>query len=238
VSSSLPTHPRLAVDDAMWAVLTDAGYPGGQLVAIGGLGRSAGPRSWTDCVFVLGRDAALLAAAPTDPARQAREHSAAVAGWGVGATRIDARRVLVDPATVLTQAVRDARSRTEAGTALAGNPRLMLAPMAAVLLRRGDVDARVIAVLAAVGAVHSLEIATFPAVGGEDDRLPRRQFAVTAIDGQPVSVAATSTDLLRRWLAAQQPPYRPAATPLGTDGGRPALLVRYDAVGQPGLLPP
>jgi hypothetical protein len=240
VMMSLPTRPRLAVDDALWAELIEAGYPAEQLVAGGGLGLPS-PTSrpgWADCVFVLGRDGGLLSLDPADPARQARENSAIVAGWGIGADRVNARRVLIDRAASLTQAVRDARARAEAGTALGQNPRLSLAGEAVTLLRRGDVDSRIIAVLATISGQHRLTISTFPPVAGEDDRLPRRQIAVTAIDDQPVAPGATNADLLDQWLTAQQAPYRPAATSTTDVLGRTALLVSYDAVSQPGLLPP
>jgi hypothetical protein len=238
VLTSLPTRPRLAVDDAVWAELIEAGYPAEQLVAVGGLGnRGDGPRSWSDCLFVLGRDTALLTADPSDQARQARERSTLVAGWGVGTERVNARRVLVDPATVLTQGVRDARARTQAGAALASNDRLKLAPEAVALLRGGLVDSRILAVLAAISAMHTLEISTFPAVDGEDDRLPRRQVAVSVIDGQAVTPGATNADLLDRWLAAQQPPFRPAGTAITPLLDGTALLIRYDVLGQAGLLP-
>jgi len=240
VMASLPTRPRLAVDDALWAGLVDAGYPVGQLVAAGGLGPApeAFRGGWSDCVFTVGRDRGLLAADATDVARQAREHSAPVAGWGLGADRVQARRVYVDPSGALAQAVRDARSRAEVGGELVSNPRLRLAPQAAELVRRGDVDARLMVVLAAMTAVRTLDISAFPVVDGEDDRLPRRQVAVTAVDGQPVRPGATVADLLDRWLRAQQSPFRPASVTVTPVLDRTALLVLYDAVGQPGLLPP
>jgi hypothetical protein len=240
VLASLPTRPRIAVDSALWATLTDAGYPADRMVSAGGLGLPAATdrSGWPDVVFVIGRDTELLRAAPGDQARLAREHATVVAGWGVGADRVDARRVLLDPATALTQAVQDERSRAEAGAALTGNPSLHLAPEAAVLLRRGDVDARLIAVLATIATQHRLGIATFPAVFGEDDRLPRRQLAVSSIDGIPITPRSATAGVLAQWLAAQQPPYQPAGSVVTNVGTGTALLVSYDAVSQPGLLPP
>jgi hypothetical protein len=240
VLGSLPTRPRIAVDSALWAKLLDAGYPAERMVSAGGLGLpSATDRpGWADLVFVVGRDAELLRAAPADEARLAREHSTVVAGWGVGADRVDARRVLLDPATALTQAVEDERSRAEAGAALTGNPSLELAPAAVVLLRRGDVDARLIAVLATIATQHRLGITTFPEVSGEDDRLPRRQLAIASIDGTPITPNSAAAEVLGQWLGAQQPPYQPAASVVTNVGGSTALLVSYDAVSQPGLLPP
>jgi hypothetical protein len=240
VLSSLPTRPRIAVDSALWAKLLEAGYPADRMLSAGGLGlRSTKDRpGWSDCVFVIGRDAELLRATPTDLARQAREHSTVVAGWGLGADRIDARRILLDPATALTQAVQDERSRAETGAALTGNPALTLSPDSVRLLRRGDVDARLVAVLATIATQHRLAVTTFPAVSGEDDRLPRRQIAILTIDGESVTRGSPAADVLSQWLHAQQPPYQPAASVVTNVGGSTALLVSYDAVSQPGLLPP
>jgi hypothetical protein len=239
VLQSLPSRPRLAVDDAVWAELVQAGYPPAQLAAIGGLG--VGGHDWThgweDAVFVAGRDRALLAAPAGDLARQAREHSAPVAGFGDGLDRVQIRRVLTDPDAVTRQARQDARSRAGAGDALARNPRLRLSGDAQALLRRGDVDARAEVVLAGITAVHTLGIAGFPPVDGEDDRLPRRVIAVTSIDDRPVGPDAVVVTLVEQWLSAQQPPYRPAATQLGQLAGQSALLVSYDALQQTGLLP-
>jgi hypothetical protein len=239
VRAGRPSGPRLAVDEAVWAELVQAGYPPDQLAAVGGLG-AGGPdwtHGWADAMFVVGRDRSLFAAAPGDPARQAREHSAPVAGFGDGVERVQIRRVLTDPEAVARQAAADLRSRVEAGAALTRNPRLRLSPDAAALLRRGDVDARVEVVLAGIAAEHGLDIATFPAVDGEDDRLPRRLVAVTSIDGRPVAAGGTAVTLLERWLRAQQVPYHPAASTVTPLAGQAALLVTYDALRQTGLLP-
>ncbi len=239
VLSSLPSRPRLAVDETLWAELVQAGYPPDELAAVDGLGVGGHDwaHGWADALFVVGRDRPLLAAPADDPARQAREHSAPVAGFGEGVDRVQIRRVLTDPAAVARQAIVDARSRAEAGLALARNPRLRLSTDAVALLRRGGVDARAEVVLAGISAEHTLDISTFPAVDGEDDRLPRRLIAVTSIDGRTVSSNAIVVTLLEQWLAAQQEPYRPAATRVARLAGQTTLLVTYDALRQTGLLP-
>lgn len=85
---------------------------------------------------------------------------------------------------------------------------------------------------------HSLAIADFPVVAGEDPAQPRRLVAVAAIDGRVVAPGSGPVDLLDRWLRAQQPPYRPAGTEVTRLGDRAVLLLRYDALGSTGLLPP
>jgi hypothetical protein len=238
VVDNLPSRPRLAVDDALWASLVDAGYPPGQIATAGGLGPadSALPK-WQDAAYVVGRDPALLDEETVPAVRDARQHSVAVAVFGTGDERLQVRRVL-SGSNAEKQARVDAASRVAAGTALARNPRLSPFPAAEELMRTGRVDARALAVLAAITAQHSLTVADFPAVPGEDPQRPRRLIAVSVIDGFPVRAGSSGVTLLDQWLRAQQPPYRPTGTSLSTVDGQPVLLVRYDALGTTGLLPP
>ena len=239
ILANLPSRPKLAVDDLLWASLVEAGYPPAQLAAAGGLGpdRAPWPGGWADCRYVVGHDRALLAGGAGDAVTRARQNSSPVAAFGAGDDLVEVRRVTTD-ADAGAQALRDGLNRIDAGVALARNSRLGLRPAAADLLRRGAVDARPMAVLAAITGQHSLSVADFPAVTGENARQPRRLVAVTAIDGRPVRAGATVVTLLDQWLRAQQPPYRPAGTELAQLDGRTALLVRYDALGGSGLLPP
>jgi hypothetical protein len=145
--------------------------------------------------------------------------------------------VVTDPDATAT-ATKEAAGRVAAGRALAGNPRLGLQPKALELLRRGQVDARALSVLAAVTGEHALQIADFPVVPGENPGAPRRLIAVTAIDNHTVGSDSTAGTRLDQWLRAQQPPYRPAGTELDQLEGHSVLLVRYDALASTGLLPP
>lgn len=238
VVENLPSRPRLAVDDALWAALVDAGYPPGQLAAAGGLGPAdSGLPAWQDALYVVGRDLALLDESTVPTVRDARQNSVAVAAFGTGDEQVQVRRVLSGP-DAEEQARRDAAARVAAGEALAANPRLSPSAGAEALMRAGRVDARALAVLAAVTAQHSLSVADFPAVAGEDPQRPRRLIAIDTIDGQPVRPGSTGTTLLDQWLRAQQPPYRPAGTSQSTVDGKPVMLVRYDALGTTGLLRP
>lgn len=239
VLANLPSRPRLAVDDMVWASLVQAGYPADQLAATGGVGptQAPWPDGWSEARYVVGRESTLLAEGTREPVGPARDHSAPVATFGTGEDRVTVRRVLADP-NAAAQALLDTSSRVDAGAALAANPRLGLQPAAADLLRRGEVDARAMSVLAAITGQHSIAVADFPVVAGEDPGQPRRLIAVSDIDGQPVRAGANGVTLLDQWLRAQQPPYRPAGTELSELGGRTVLLVRYDALGSTGLLPP
>jgi hypothetical protein len=238
VLDNLPSRPRLAVDDALWASLVDAGYPPGQLAASGGVGPThASLPSWTAADYVVGRDRALLDATTVAAVRDARRNSVAVAAFGAGDDEVQVRRVLSAP-DAAEQARKDVQGRAAYGSALTRNPSIAAGDRATALLRAGQVDARAVAVLGAITLQHKLSIVDFPAVAGEDPRRPRRLIAVGAIDGRPVRAGTESITLLDRWLRAQQPPYRPAGTSLSTVDGVTVLLVRYDALGTTGLLPP
>jgi hypothetical protein len=234
VFANLPSRPKLVVDDAMWACLVKSGYPTAQLAEAGGVGPDRTLWPWTEARYVVGRDDVLAGAA--DPAGAARARWTPVASFGDDADTITVSRV-ADP-DAAAGAEREAAARQAAGRALAGNPRLGLDPKAANLILAGRVDARALAVLAAVTAQHSLQIADLPVVPGEDPDAPRRLIAVSAVDGQLVQTGSPAATTLDQWLRAQQPPYRPVAAEISQLESSPVLLIRYDALGSTGLLPP
>jgi hypothetical protein len=123
----------------------------------------------------------------------------------------------------------ESASRTRLGAALAENPALRLTPAAAGALRAGDVDPRLMLVLAAMTTAHQISIDDFPAAALDTPDLPRRRALLSVVDG----VAPASSELLRTWLGAQQPPFKPSLIqPAGS-----ALLVGYPAPPPSGLLP-
>ena len=231
----LPSHPKLVVDEAMWACLVKSGYPAEQLAATGGIGPDRASWAWVDARYAIGRDTAMVGAA--DPVGAAHANSTPVASFGDGLDTIAVRRVVPDAGATAT-AQREEAGRVAAGRALAGNPRLGLQTRATTVLRAGRVDSRALAVLAAMTGQHSLQIVDFPVVPGENAAAPRRLIAVGTVDDQPVAAGSTTLTMLDQWLRAQQPPYRPASAELSQLEGSPVLLIRYDALGSTGLLPP
>jgi hypothetical protein len=93
----------------------------------------------------------------------------------------------------------------------------------------GQVDPRLMLVLAAMTTAHRVEVGDFPAAELDSSAVPRRQVLLTAIDDGPPA----SSELLRTWLNAQQSPFRPSA--IQSNGT--ALLVGYPAPPISGLLP-
>jgi hypothetical protein len=235
VFANLPSEPKLVVDDAMWACLVKSGYPAQQLAEAGAVGPGRTTWPWSEARYAIGRDNALLGAA--DPVGPARASSTPVATFGDRANTISIRRVWTNQNEIAT-AQHEQAGRVAAGRALAANPRLGLAPKAATLLSSGLLDSRAVPVLAAVTGQHSLRIADFPVVPGEDVAAPRRLIAVAAVDDQPVWAGSPAVTALQQWLRAQQSPYRPTAAELSQLEGNQVLLIRYDALGDTGLLPP
>jgi hypothetical protein len=123
----------------------------------------------------------------------------------------------------------EADRRVRLGRALADNPSLRLSPAAAEMMRGGQVDPRLLLVLTALTTAHRISVEDFPAVELDAPVLPRRQALLTVIDDG----APASSELLRTWLVAQQPPFVPTRLdPVGS-----ALLVGFPAPPPGGLLP-
>ena len=142
------------------------------------------------------------------------------------------------PAVVCTADVAAAREveaeqprRARLGEQLAGNTSVQLSPAAAQLLRSGDVDARVVLVLAAIAGSHTLSISDFPAAPLDPPDAPRRRMVITETDG--VAVAGAPLPLLRNWLSGQKAPFAPTEVrPVGA-----GLVVGFPTPSPGGLLP-
>jgi hypothetical protein len=222
--------PRVAVDDLTWVELVRAGYPADRLVSGGGLGPAAArrvPGGWRGIDLVVaepgrvGGVATVAVAALLSSREQAR--------FEVAGSAREVRYVVPDLTVAVARGERERAACQTAGEALAGNPRLRLSPEARQLLRDGDVDPRLISVLAGIVAAHALNITDFPAVPGEADTgVQRRTIRIAGVDGGPAGGSAGLTE----WLAAQLTPYRPAR--VTTD--RTDLVVRYDSPTPVGLL--
>ncbi|WP_026425356.1 glycosyltransferase family 2 protein [Actinokineospora inagensis] len=100
-------------------------------------------------------------------------------------------------------------NRAIAGAQLAANTRITAPATVRAALRAGQVDLRVMTVLAEISAGHAITVAEVTNPGPETGSdLPLRTAVLTEVDGHPAtdqSVVAALT----AWVAAQQPPYAP-----------------------------
>jgi hypothetical protein len=113
----------------------------------------------------------------------------------------------------------DAAERLRLGELLARNRALTLDRPAAESLRRGEVDLRLLRVLARLVPTHELRVSAFPTVEGEPAVAPRRTVQIT-VDDDPAG-APRAAELVRR--AAELSSHVPADVTVHHG----ALIVHY-----------
>ncbi|MGY1608626.1 hypothetical protein [Geodermatophilus sp. SYSU D00700] len=137
--------------------------------------------------------------------------------------------LVVDPRPVEPTAEQRERRRSLAAALLA-NPTTGADPAVAAVLRSGEVDLRVLSLLAGLVAGEGVGIAALPALPGEEDAgTPARRVLIDAFGGAPVPADPAGTDRLRAWLDAQLPPLRPDDVQVTADG----VLVSFHHVSDP-----
>ncbi len=140
--------------------------------------------------------------------------------------------VVVDPAPV-PATPEDLSRRRALGDALLANPTTTAGGRAAELLRAGQVDPRLLSLLAALGAQFGVGVQDLPPAPGEpDDGAPARRALVDRLAADALPPGAPATERLLGWLDAQQPPFAPASV-TSTDAG---LLVEFGYVSAPDAL--
>ena len=150
----------------------------------------------------------------------------AAAVFGDGADRVEIRRLVADDPSANPLAV----DLVTAGSALADNPQLDLAPEADAALRSGQVDERVLTLLATVAVGHRVAVDAFPIAGAEARAaVPARSVVLGAIDDRPVRADDPAVVDVKTFLERQvEAWYQPANVDFGAGpGGRPVLRVTF-----------
>ena len=215
----------IACYPGMCAALQEQGVAAGRLMPL----RSA-------AASPLGAD--LLVTTPSASGRQAGRYAPAlIASFGSGDARIEVRVIEPGGAAAYRAALRaDLATRTAAGAQLLQNPHIRFTGPDAARLRAGQVDARLLATIAALASQYAFRVTAF------GDAAP----------GAPVLFRAVSITGIGRGLAAalamvraQGPPYLPAyAAITGTASTGPAstggatLSIEFAAPSPLGLLSP
>ncbi|WP_157682665.1 ArnT family glycosyltransferase [Nocardioides scoriae] len=237
ITQNVDRGDRLLVDDASWVDLVEAGFPRQDVVwyykADTDSDVSAlAPGGWTDYDYVLVTQALRRSIDTAPTVQDALDNSTRTAIFGSGENQVEVYRVDDRGRQAIDEAVqRDQQARTAAGQALLENPRLRLSDQAASQLRDGEVDARLVSLLAQVSSETTIEVADFPAVFGEDGQVPRRTLTVTSVDGEPVDSAA-GDDLVAS-IRGQVGSFAPQEA--ARDDGE--LIVRYAGADPTDLLP-
>src|SRR6202453_1180034 len=215
----------VACDPAMCAALQASGVSAGRLLV---LGTAAGDPLGSDLVV------ATPALQSQFGARLASVYAPVViAGFGSGAARIDIRAVAPDGTAAYDSALAADRSaRIAAGGQLIGNRHITTSAAAKTVLRAGQVDPRLLTILAALAAQQPLRILDF------GDRSPGASAAIPlrSVEIAPAAAGAHAAARLRAmqsFLQAQQVPSLPLRSVLV---GQSALSVQYAAPSPLGLL--
>ena len=117
--------------------------------------------------------------------------------------------------------------------AVLANPVAGVTGRSADVLRDGDIDARLLGLLAGLVARMDVHVADLPPAPGQpSDGRPARRVLVDQAAGEPLTPGAGATDDLVAFLEAQRPPFAPDSVEQTDDG----VLVAFDYVSAPDAL--
>ena len=210
----------IACDPGMCAALQEQGVAAGRLMPL----RSA-------AASPLG--ASVLVTTPSADGQQADRYAPGlIASFGSGDARVEVRVIEPGGAAAYRAALRaDLAARTAAGAQLLQNPHIRFTGPDAACLRAGQVDARLLATIAALASQYAFRVTAF------SDAAPGapvlfRAVSITGIGGGQASALAM--------VRAQAPPYVPAhaAVTGPADAGGATLSIEFAAPSPLGLLSP
>jgi tetratricopeptide (TPR) repeat protein len=230
VAQQVSRTATIACDPAMCAALQQRGVPTGNLLLLGP-GGAADP---------LASDIIMSTAAVRSEfgSRLAQVYAPlAVASFGAGSTRIEVRAIAPDGAAAFrAQAAADLGARRRVGAELLRNSELTTAGAARQQLAAGNVDTRLLAILATVADLSRIRIIGFGDAGpGASAGVPMR--SVTIGPAQPGTAWRSWSASVVAFLAAQQQPYRPAeVSQVRLADGSAAVRIEYATPGPLGLL--
>jgi len=220
----------VACDPRMCAVLQSRGMPAGRLLLLGP--GNAGP---------LGSDVIVSTAAVREEfgSRLTSVYApVALATFGSGSARVAVRVVAADGSAAYLRSLQaDAAVRRSVGALLLRNPNLRVSPAGRRALAAGQVDARLLSVIGALATPYHVDIAGFGApAAGASPRVPLRSADISpAPAGGGRDAAALNS--VKRFLLAQQAPFRPAdVTTVRLASGQAVLRVEFTAPSPLGLL--
>ena len=224
LDANTPDSRRLVVDEATWL---DAVLAGTDPVDVAVLGRLTGSTLDYDYVVVAAGtpDGDAGGGRVTGPAALAGA-SSPVAVFGDGDDLVEVRRPGGDAPAADPLAV----DLAAAGAALADNPGLDIASEAAAALRRGQVDERLLSLLATIVVDHRVAVDAFPVAEAEARAgVAARTVVLGGVDDRPVRgddpAVADVMSFVERQVEAW---YQPARVDIGAGaGGRPVLLITF-----------
>ena len=220
----------VACDPQMCAVLQSKGIPAGRLLLLGA--GNAGP---------LGSDVIVSTAAVREEfgSRLTSVYApVALATFGSGSAQVAVRVVAADGSAAYLRSLHaDAAARRAVGALLLRNPHLRVSPAGRRALAAGQVDARLLSAIGALATPYHVDITGFGApAAGASPGVPLRSADISPVPAGRGRDAAT-LDSVKRFLLAQQAPFRPAdVTTVRLASGQTVLHVEFTAPSPLGLL--
>ena len=225
IAGQVASSAVVACDPAMCAALQADGLPAARLLVLG-----------TATADPLGSDVVVATASVRNQfgARLASVYAPAViASFGSGPGRIDIRATASDGTAADASArAADRRARVSAGGQLLHNSRIAVAPGARAALSEGDVDPRLLMLLAALAVQQPVRVGAFgdPSPGASQ-AVPLRSAQIAPL--RPGTQAESRLRAMLSFFEAQQQQFLPLRASLA---GTSALTVEYAAPSPLGLI--
>jgi hypothetical protein len=220
----------VACDPQMCAVLQSKGIPAGRLLVLGA--GNAGP---------LGSDVIVSTAAVREEfgSRLTSVYApVALVTFGSGSARMAVRVVAADGSAAYLRSLHaDATARRAAGGLLLRNPHVRLSLAGRRELAAGQVDTRLLSAIGALATPYHVDVTGFGApAAGASPGLPLRSADISPAPARRGRDAARLNSV-KRFLLAQQAPFRPAdVTTVRLASGQTVLHVEFTAPSPLGLL--
>jgi hypothetical protein len=234
VETSVPAGQTVLVGLGAWPDLlgrglADVGWYAGEP------GRASVPSSvpWSTADYVV--EDRSLPAARRGAAAAVLARSVEVASFGTGEAAMAVRAIreraaAAPPAPPTTAAGREAaRLRRTVGTQLARNPRIEVDGQDRARLLAGDVDTRIVLVLAQFVTAHRIAISDFGTAEGDASGV-RTTVTVSEIDDRRVPSDGTKTGVLLRFLSDLRGDFATRSIDATNDGITAAFAPRPDLV--------
>jgi hypothetical protein len=143
-----------------------------------------------------------------------------IASFGSGAAQVAVRTVAPDGAAAFrARLAAEMTALASVGGELLGNKNIKASAAARTALRAGQVDARLLSILALLSTQLPIRLVSFTGAPGADPDAPLRAAEISVVSPASQTAAIALLD-------AQQTPYRPAAA---GGGGSPVIALEFDA---------
>lgn len=211
LADNLGPGERVLADDVMAVDLIDGHLPPDVVVALPVAADPGEGRSLTGVTYIVSTSRFRSGMSESPATAEALAESEVAAGFGSGDERVEIRRIGDDgPRIPRVQGARDDDLASRAGDALLRNASITVSPEAADQLLAGEVDDRLLTVLATLGVDHRFEVRAFPSGVGEEGAVQVRRIAeLEVIDGEPVGPNTPGVTAVQDFFAAQPDQFRP-----------------------------